>query len=413
MYEIITSWFAEAAKGDFFAGGIALGATGTLAALAHGWLRRAWSAVLRRVFASVTVDNRTAAYSGLYAWLEDSRVLAHVRRQRVTDLRLSGGEVFGPAPGRHWFIYGGRFCLFYRNISDKMSSDERRGGRPLETISITVLFGSVGLIRGWIDAGLKRMGQRKKLGPEHFVLRGDYWQSFGEHRGRSADSVICEGGTVEMVIADVRRFLSAQDWYAQRAVPWRRGYLLYGPPGTGKSSTIRAVATELGLDIASVDVGRAGQSDDDLCEAMATAPKGALLAIEDIDAIFRQREAGEKAVGVSFSGLLNAIDGLSAQEGRALFMTTNHREVLDAALLRPGRADVQIELGPVSAEAAVKLFARFFPDEMAASESFRRALGSGLYLPAELQGWLLAHADDVTRAQTAYGLITPRLVAAE
>jgi len=45
---------------------------------------------------------------------------------------------------------------------------------------------------------------------------------------------------------------------------------------------------------------------------------------------------------VSFSGLLNAIDGVRSQEGRILFMTTNHKENLDPALLRPGRADKHI-----------------------------------------------------------------------
>lgn len=55
---------------------------------------------------------------------------------------------------------------------------------------------------------------------------------------------------------------------------------------------------------------------------------------------------GTKATGeggVTFSGLLNALDGAAAQEGRLLFMTTNHIEKLDSALIRPGRCDYRLK----------------------------------------------------------------------
>jgi len=63
--------------------------------------------------------------------------------------------------------------------------------------------------------------------------------------------------------------------------------------------------------------------------------------LEDIDALFVGREAVTKNTQkqISFSGLLNALDGVRAQEGRIIFMTTNHPEKLDPALMRPGRAD--------------------------------------------------------------------------
>ena len=53
-------------------------------------------------------------------------------------------------------------------------------------------------------------------------------------------------------------------------------------------------------------------------------------------------QAGVKRSGVTFSGLLNAIDGVASQEGRLFFMTTNHIEKLDPALIRPGRCDVKV-----------------------------------------------------------------------
>ena len=65
---------------------------------------------------------------------------------------------------------------------------------------------------------------------------------------------------------------------------------------------------------------------------------------------------------VTFSGLLNALDGVRSQEGRILMMTTNHREKLDPALLRPGRADVHVQLNYASESQMKGLFKKFFPD---------------------------------------------------
>ena len=63
----------------------------------------------------------------------------------------------------------------------------------------------------------------------------------------------------------------------------------------------------------------------------------------------------------SFSGLLNALDGVAAQEGRVVFMTTNHREVLDPALIRPGRIDVAFELSYAGVDELRRMIERFFP----------------------------------------------------
>ena len=120
--------------------------------------------------------------------------------------------------------------------------------------------------------------------------------------------------------------------------------------------------------------------------------------------MFAQREGGEKRSGVSFLGLLNAIDGVAAQEGRALVMTTNHKERLDPALIRPGRADVHTELGLVCAATARRLFERFFPRERDLARVFEQRLGNQRHSPAQIQGWLLANSADPEAAAQASGL---------
>ncbi|MEM9764848.1 MAG: AAA family ATPase [Pseudomonadota bacterium] len=404
MFESATSWLATAAGSEFFVGGIALGLVGAAVAAVRVVAMMAQRLFWRRFAVSVELDNRTEAFAHLMRWIAETGVLDHARRRRaLRQLGRESGEMLAPAPGQYWFWRDGRLCLFSRGFLDK----EKGGGQPkgpTEEVSVTVILGSMALVRGWIAEGRDLVERGDRIGPGLHILRRDWWDSLGDVPRRGIGTVIAEDDRVERLLADVARFYGAADWYAARGVPWRRGYLLYGPPGTGKSSAIRAIASELGRDIAALDVGRPDLGDDDLREGLVSTPRGALIAIEDIDAVFTGREKGEKRSGVSFSGLLNALDGVAAQEGRAVLMTTNHRERLDPALIRPGQADCHVELGLVGAAAARRFFLRFFPGEAALAGRFAESLGARRVSPAALQGWLLGHAEDPVRAAEAWGL---------
>merc|ERR1719502_48290 len=84
--------------------------------------------------------------------------------------------------------------------------------------------------------------------------------------------------------------------------------------------------------------------DGDLRTAMCTVPQKTVVAFEDVDALFgHHRERGDSR-NVTFSGLLNALDGVADPRGTVIFLTTNHKNRLDPALVRAGRCDVQVEL---------------------------------------------------------------------
>jgi len=117
--------------------------------------------------------------------------------------------------------------------------------------------------------------------------------------------------------------------------------LLYGPPGTGKTSFTQAIAGAKNLNLCYVNLSKKDLNDESFNRMLQDAPTKSILLLEDIDALFEQREGGELySRDLSFSGFLNALDGVRSQEGQILFMTTNHIEKLDPALLRPGRTDV-------------------------------------------------------------------------
>jgi mitochondrial chaperone BCS1 len=142
-------------------------------------------------------------------------------------------------------------------------------------------------------------------------------------------------------------------------------------------------------------------------ELARTRPRSVLL-LEDVDSAFaeRQRDA-DNSSRVTFSGLLNALDGVAAGEHRVLIMTTNHVDRLDPALVRPGRVDVQQYFGPLDADQARRLFLRFFPEsgsEAALAASLVADTGAA---PAVLQNVLLRRRGEPQNAVEDLRALTP------
>ncbi|KAG6871307.1 hypothetical protein C0992_011297 [Termitomyces sp. T32_za158] len=123
--------------------------------------------------------------------------------------------------------------------------------------------------------------------------------------------------------------------------------------------------------------------DASLSQLISELPEKCIALMEDIDAAFSHtvnREeshdetappgtsAQESSSRVSLSGLLNALDGVAAQEGRILFATTNKYDSLDPALCRPGRMDIHIEFKLASKYQAYELYQRFYLPESEAEQ---------------------------------------------
>lgn len=156
---------------------------------------------------------------------------------------------------------------------------------------------------------------------------------------RRRESVVLAGGLFDEILDDARLFFSREDWYNSIGIPYRRGYIFGGDPGNGKTSMIRAIAGELRAPIYYLTL-KSVTSDDDLVAQLCNVPNKAIVVLEDGDCFIKTRTdnvAGQS--GISFGGLLNAIDGIMSGVGRLFIMTTNHYDKLDAALIRPSRFD--------------------------------------------------------------------------
>lgn len=193
-----------------------------------------------------------------------------------------------------------------------------------------------------------------------------YWIDEGTKASRSLNSIILPAGMLDQIVADFKDFEAedTEEWYLSHGLPHRRSYLFYGPPGTGKSSVIRALAGEMRLPAYFLSLGDSKIGNSQLLAALRSLPKKALLVIEDIDALFnknRQSTSSSKSE-LTFSGLLNALDGLVSSEGAITVMTTNHIGKLDPALVRAGRVDRKFEFKPPTLEQVAGLFQSFHPE---------------------------------------------------
>lgn len=237
---------------------------------------------------------------------------------------------------------------------------------------------------------------------------------------RPPESVVLRDGLMESLIADVRAFLGRRDWYIERGIPYRRGYLLYGPPGTGKSSAVLAIASALKMDIAILSLANSTLDDDELCQLLSNCPANSVVLIEDIDCVFIERTATEdKQNKLTFSGLLNAIDGVAAGEGRILFATTNHIERLDPALIRPGRIDRKELIGNAGRSQLRRLFVRFYGDaDPTMADYFSESLPADEIPMSAVQSFLIRHADSADDALmeldelTNWAAVSPQFIEA-
>jgi len=165
-----------------------------------------------------------------------------------------------------------------------------------------------------------------------------------------------------------------------------------------QSSFLFAIASELDLNVCCLSLNEDGLTDTKLASLMRQCPQRSAILLEDVDCVFnadREIVANSTSASVTFSGLLNAIDGVAAQEGRLVFLTTNHKEKLSQALIRPGRVDTQVHFGLASKKQIKDLFNIFFPGQSEkVVEEFISKVPNGVHSMAKLQGFFLNHRDE-------------------
>ncbi|KAH7039771.1 BCS1 N terminal-domain-containing protein [Microdochium trichocladiopsis] len=369
----------ELVSNPVFAGGFGLASLGAVLAFARKGVVSAGGLLRRRMLVNVEISRQDPAYPWVLAWLSEPRQqtsflakkLTRINKLSVTTTTSStpngpthASFFLQPGYGRHIVHYKGAYIAVNR---EKQSTAKLNTGEPHETLELTTLYSHRHIFEHVFTEARQLALQAHEGKTVVYSVRNFDWVPLGQPRiKRPLHSVVLDKGVKEGIVADVRDFLNRRSWYADRGIPYRRGYLLYGPPGSGKSSFIQALAGELDYGVAMVNLSEVGVTDDKLAFLLTKLPERTILLLEDADSAFvnrrRRDEDGYAGGTVTFSGLLNALDGLSAGEERIAFLTTNHIERLDPALIRPGRVDLMLRIGEASRYQAGQMWDRFYGD---------------------------------------------------
>lgn len=342
--------------------------------------RRVALLLKRQLVTTVTVDSTCEAYHLLNEWIEvqdfarssRSLMLENIKgsERRLTtstedaflEGRLSSWRV-SMSPGTYLFMFRG--TLFFYTKSRK-----ELGVSKTEVLSSTLVAFSRDRNKiGNILEHCHNLLVQNAGNISVYAHNGSYWSTVDRRKPRPLSTVYLQTGQMEGITADIDWFYRSQAWYTERGVPYRRGYLFEGPPGTGKTSLIVALATHYKKNLCLLDLSSIA-SNKELLDAVHTSPKDSFIVLEDVDCACathyrsdtKASEDPEKRAvgGITTAGLLNALDGITTPENRLYFLTTNHPDKLDQALIRQGRVDRREHIGKLTEAAQERMAATFY-----------------------------------------------------
>ncbi|KAF9612225.1 hypothetical protein IFM89_038647 [Coptis chinensis] len=225
----------------------------------------------------------------------------------------------------------------------------------------------------------------------------------------------------EEIKRDLLEFAKQKEFYVGVGRTWKRGYLLYGPPGTGKTSLIAAIANFLHFDIYDLELTSV-ENNSQLKKLLLSTSSKSVIVIEDVDCSLDLSDRNKKTskvdggkktpIGsqkgnsmsnVSLSGVLNFVDGLWSSCGgeRLIIFTTNYKEHLDKALLRPGRMDKHINLSYIDIHAFKMLANNYLHlEDHDIMKDVEKMLPIAKVTPAEVAEIFMGSLNDVEMAMS-------------
>ena len=256
--------------------------------------------------------------------------------------------------------------LFYNNVTDdieayneahpndKMEQDVLRPAETSWLVSLIPTLLMIGLLVVFWVFMMKRMGGSGAGNQMNFGKAKV--KQIGDEKRRTTFADVAGADEEKEELREIVEFLKRPGKYNELGARIPKGVLLVGPPGTGKTLLARAVAGEAGVPFFSISgsdfvemfVGVGASRVRDLFDKAKKNPP-CIIFIDEIDAVGRQRGAGlgggHDEREQTLNQLLVEMDGFGANEGVIMIAATNRPDILDPALMRPGRFDRQVTVG--------------------------------------------------------------------
>ena len=429
LFDLIRTQMAN----PFMSGGLLLMFTGSIIAFARNLPRNLWNRIREQFIVEVSVTNADPLFDWISLWLNEQPYSKKTRRLSATTIaNYEGGYanstqcvpagieynddrprpklILTPAKGLHLLRYNGTLLWLSRGsdtATEPGATNKSLGSNrfQVETWNLRIFGRSQSLLRELLNEVIDRAVafQEKKISAFVGIYGG--WRRLRTFTPRKLESVILPQADLDLILSELGEFIAKESWYIEMGIPYHLGLMLHGTPGSGKTSAIAALAGHFRMNLYLLNLANEDMDDERFASLISEIPPRSFMVLEDIDGALgaHKRHADKEGhKGLTLTGLLNSLDGFMAKDGSIVFMTTNHRELLDPALLRPGRVDVEVEFKPATAEQKEHLFRRFFPN---ASESLAREFGrrEELRTMADAQQALLANKDNPELAAIGYG----------
>lgn len=277
-------------------------------------------------------------------------ILSVFGNSRVTE--RVGGEFIGIGYGIHIGLYKSRLVFIKRYLESSSNTSAFK-----QYCSCTFLSRNQSLLQSFYQ-DMCKFTESKKTVKTTISLRTHNkadWNAPQQIAMRYPNTVFSSDNAVDKILKYIEDFDNRRESDLKKGLPHRAGILFTGVHGTGKSSMIHAVATVTGRDIYYLNMS--GLNDNDMMSLISLQVdwNKILLVCEDFDAqrasTAVRTEDRKDAGGLSMSTILNCFDGVIAPDGVVFIATTNHPEKIDPAILRDGRFDLKIEVGPLNKQA--------------------------------------------------------------
>ena len=157
----------------------------------------------------------------------------------------------------------------------------------------------------------------------YISTKDGYWDLYSKIPQRDLKSVYIDDKIKTKLVSDISHFISQEEEYHKFGIPYKRVYLLTGIPGSGKTSIIKSLCNHFKFNLSILTVCK-GFDNNSLMSALKDVKKNTIILIEDIDSLFNKRESTSDNTSITFSSLLNVLDGVLYRTGNIIFLTTNH-----------------------------------------------------------------------------------------
>lgn len=306
--------------------------------------------------------NNTKHYIAFIKWFNSSDIIKITRSTGYESVYDSSGK--GPSIGSHLFRFKNKW--YYLKIRELPSTGSEREKKE---ICIKTLGCSVSIFDDLFNAFKDKSDDNGELKVKRF--RDNYWYDACLLSRRSWDTVILNSEKKAEIVKLIEEFYTSREWYKKRGIPYKLVIVLYGPAGTGKSSIIKALARKFNKNLNLIYLHQ--MTDNSFPASIEAVEQDSFIAIEDFDTVSsigtRTKPKEEKNPfqidlsdgGLNLTTVLNTLDGIAELNGQVIFMSTNHLEKIDGALIRTGRVDAKIHIGHLGKEEVSDFIQMMYP----------------------------------------------------